>query len=524
MKYDIIVIGSGITGMRAAIEAKELGANVVLITKSTPVANNSYMAKGGINAAFGNMQDEDNIFNHTKETLKSSGGLGNEEAIRIFCEQAPAAVRELVGYGVGFSTLANGRIAQRPFGGSRFKRTVYAADETGPAIMKALYEVVKKYEIDIIKNHMAINFLTRNSTISGVTLFDEESEKVVVCEGKSVILASGGFASLYKNFTSNVKDATGDAIAMGLRAGLNAMNLEFVQFHPTGLKDSNFLLSEAARGEGGKLVDKNGESFVDELNTRDFVTRAIFKEIQKAHEVYLDLRNVPKEVLETKLIGIKKRVYTLKKLDPSVDLIPISPIAHYTMGGIETDVIGRTSIAGLFIVGEAGDNGVNGANRLGGNSLSQGAVFGKISAYEAIKFANRMKKYNGVDYYDITRDIQLIDKLKDLAARVNVNEIRTQIGKIMFEKIGIIRSEAQLQEALEDLQEIENSLQDAASNKPSNVKSLLELTNALLVAKATAKSALLRQESRGAHFRIDFPETDKKFETNTLIKLEDVQA
>jgi len=522
MKYDVIIIGSGIAGMRAAIEAKELGANVVIITKSSPSANNSFMAKGGINAAFGNMGDADNIFQHIAETLKSSVDIGNEESIRIFCEQAPTAVRELIGYGVEFTRLPNGKIAQRPFGGSKFKRTVYAADETGPAIMKALYEVIKNYEIDIIKNHMAINLMTKNNIISGVTLFDEETQKVVVCEGKSIILASGGFGSLYKNYTSNVKDATGDAIAMGLRVGLKAMNLEFVQFHPTGLEGTNFLLSEAARAEGGKLVDENGESFVDELNTRDFVTRAIFKEMQKGNKVYLDLRDVPQEVIDTKLIGIKKRVHTLKKLDPSHDLIPVTPVAHYTMGGIETDVIGRTSIKGLFIVGEAGDNGVNGANRLGGNSLSQGAVFGKISAYEAIKFANKMKKFNGVDYYDITNDIELVNRLKKLAEHVDTNALRNEIGQIMFEKIGIIRTESDMQEALEKFEAMERTLESIQNDKSSTVKSMLELINSLLVAKAVAKSALLREESSGSHFRIDFPEKDRKFKINTLLGLKDL--
>ncbi|MDD3343407.1 MAG: FAD-dependent oxidoreductase [Sulfurospirillaceae bacterium] len=522
MKYDVIVVGSGISGMRAAIEAKELGANVVLITKSSPSANNSFMAKGGINAAFGNMGDNDNIFQHINETLKSSVDIGNEESIRIFCEQAPTAVRELVGYGVAFSRLDNGKLAQRPFGGSKFKRTIYASDETGPAIMKALYDVIKENEIDIIKNHMVMNLITKNNIISGITLFDEETQKVVVCEGKSVILATGGFAALYKNYTSNVKDATGDGIAMGLRAGLKAMNLEFVQFHPTGLEGTNFLLSEAARAEGGKLVDENGESFVDELNTRDFVTRAIFKEMQKGNKVYLDLRDVAEDVIETKLTSIKKRVYTLKKLDPSKDLIPITPVAHYTMGGIQTDVIGKTSIKGLYIIGEAGDNGVNGANRLGGNSLSQGAVFGKISAYEAIKFANKMKKFNGVDYYDVTKDIHFVEYLQARAQYVDANALRNEIGQIMFEKIGIIRTEDDLNTALERFKQIEESIGTRKDDKPSNVKSMLELFNILLVAKAVAKSALLREESRGSHFRIDYPEKDRKFKTNTLVSLSDL--
>jgi succinate dehydrogenase/fumarate reductase flavoprotein subunit len=522
MKYDIVVIGSGISGMRAAIEAKELGANVALITKASPTVNNSFMAKGGINAAMGNMKDKDSIVEHSHETYKSSLGIGNKEAIRIFCEQAPAAVRDLSKYGVAFDRLKNGKIAQRSFGGSRYKRTVHAADETGSAIMKTLHSVIKEYDIDILKNYMAINLITKNNIISGVTLLDEVNKKVFVCEAKSMILASGGFASLYKNHTSNVRDATGDGVAMGLRAGLEAMNLEFVQFHPTGLEGSNFLLSEAARGEGGTLVDENGESFVDELNTRDFVTRAIYKELKKDKKVYLNLTHLPEEVINTKLLGIKKRVKTLKKLDVSKDFIPISPVAHYTMGGIKTDTIGRTSIGGLFIVGEAGDNGVNGANRLGGNSLSQGAVFGKIAAYEAIKFANRTGKFNGVDYYEIMKDINYIEELKEESKRVNANEIRNEIGKILFENLGIIRDENGIKEAYEKLVTIEEDIKSKNNGQTSTLKAMIELKNALLVAKAVTMSALLREESRGAHFRSDFPEKDHKFKNDTLVSIKDL--
>jgi len=524
MKYDVVIIGSGIAGMRAAIEAKELGANVALITKASPTANNSFMAKGGINAAMGNMKDKDSIFEHANETYKSSLGVGNKEAIRIFCEQAPAAVRELSKYGVEFDKLKNGKIAQRSFGGSKYKRTVHASDETGPAIMKTLYKVVKDYGIDVLKNYMAINLVTKNNIISGVTLLDEVNKKVLVCETKSMIMASGGFASLYKNHTSNVRDATGDGVAMGLRAGLEAMNLEFVQFHPTGLEGSNFLLSEAARGEGGKLVNENGESFVDELNTRDFVTRAIYKEFHKGKKVYLDLTHIPQEIIDTKLLGIKKRVKTLKKLNVATDFVPISPVAHYTMGGIKTDTIGRTSIGGLFVVGEAGDNGVNGANRLGGNSLSQGAVFGKIAAYEAIKFANRMGKFNGVDYYEVMNDINYIETLKEEAKRVNASEVRNEIGKILFNNLGIIRDENGIKQAHEQLVKIEEDIKNKNSGQTSTLKAMLELKNALLVAKAIAISALIREESRGAHFRSDFPEKDHKFKADTIINKKDVEA
>ena len=523
MKYDVVVIGSGIAGMRAAIEAKELGANVALITKASPTANNSFMAKGGINAAMGNMKDKDTITEHAHETYKSSLGVGNKEAIRIFCEQAPAAVRELSKYGVEFDKLKNGKIAQRSFGGSKYKRTVHSADETGPAIMKTLYKVVKEYDIDLLKNYMAINLVVKDGIISGVTLLDEVNKKVIVCEAKSLILATGGFASLYKNHTSNVRDATGDGVAMGLRAGLEAMNLEFVQFHPTGLEGSNFLLSEAARGEGGKLVNAKGESFVDELNTRDFVTRAIYKELHHGRKVFLDLTHLPQEIIDTKLLGIKKRVKTLKKIDVLKDYIPISPVAHYTMGGLKTDTTGNTQVEGLFVVGEAGDNGVNGANRLGGNSLSQGAVFGKIAAYEAIKFANKMGKFNGVDYYEVMNDINYIETLKEEAKRVNASEIRNEIGEILFNNLGIIRNEEGIKAAHKRFIEIEEEIKSGNNGTTSTLKAMIELKNSILVAKAITISALKREESRGAHFRNDFPEKDHRFKIDTIINKSDLE-
>jgi succinate dehydrogenase/fumarate reductase flavoprotein subunit len=523
MKYDIVVIGSGITGMRAAIEAKELGANVALITKSSPISNNSFMAKGGINAAFGNMGDGDDVVAHIKETIKGSMGIGNKKAIRIFCEKAPDSIRDLVSYGVEFNRLPNGKLAQRPFGGSQYKRTVFAADETGPVIMKALYEVVKELEIDVIKNHFAINLLTKNNKIAGVTLLDNQTEQVIVCETKSIVLAGGGFASLYKNYTTNVGDSTGDSIAMGLRAGLNAMDMEFIQFHPTGLEGTNYLVSEAARGEGGRLINSDGEPFVDELNTRDFVTRAIVKEIQRGKKVFLDLTGVDEEVINTKLINLKKRVKSLKKIDITKEPIPINPLAHYTMGGVETDPIGKTNIEGLFVVGEAGNNGVNGANRLGGNSLSEGAVFGKLAGYEAVKFSYKTRQFVGVDYYKVAQDIELIEKLKNIKTHIDVKALRSELGELLFNKVGIIRNGYQLKKVIKTFDELEERIYTSNDEKESKVSEILELINGILISKAVAKSALKREESRGAHFRMDFPERDFKFEKHNLISLEEIK-
>jgi len=516
MEYDILVIGSGIAGMMAAIEAKELGSNVAIVMKKSPMANNSFMAKGGINAALNNMGDGDSIENHIQDTLKAGMGLAEEEAVRIFCEQAPQVVRELHRkFKVPFNTLPDGRLAQRPFGGTKYKRTVYAADATGPAIMKALNKALNDLNIDTIKNYFALNLLVNDGKIAGATFVDQNGE-VKVIKAKAVIVATGGFAGLYRGRTTNVNDATGDGIAMGLRIGLEAMDMEFVQFHPTGLEGTNYLISEAARAEGGKLINSDGKEFVDELNTRDFVTRAIVKQLQKGKKVYLDLTDIPEEVINTKLINLKKRVKSLKGIDISKEPIPISPLAHYTMGGIKTDTYCFTDIEGLFYAGEAGNNGVNGANRLGGNSLSEGAVFGKIAGYQAVKYSHRQTKHIEPKNEDIQKDIELVEKLKN--TKIDAKTIKDEIGEILFNKLGIIRNGYAIKKAQERLNKIKEKL-NTNDDIDSSLQEKLECINAVDIATVLAKSALHREESRGAHFRLDFPESDHAFLHHTLEKL-----
>jgi len=513
MKYDILVIGSGIAGMMAAIEAKELGSNVAIVMKKSPMANNSFMAKGGINAALNNMNDGDSIEQHIQDTLKGGMGLAEEEAVRIFCEQAPQVVRELhKKFKVPFNTLENGKLAQRPFGGTKFKRTVFAADATGPAIMKALNKALKDLNITTIKNHFALNLLINDNKIAGVSFVDE-NDNLKIIQAKSVIVATGGFAGLYRGRTTNVSDATGDGIAMGLRAGLEAMDMEFIQYHPTGLEGTNYLISEAARGEGGKLINSDGKEFVDELNTRDFVTRAIVKQLQKGKKVYLDLTSIDEEIINTKLINLKKRVKSLKGIDIAKEPIPINPLAHYTMGGIKTDTYAFTEIEGLFYVGEAGNNGVNGANRLGGNSLSEGAVFGKLAGYQAVKYSHRN---NFTDIKDTTKDEEFINNLK--TKTIDAKKIKDEVGEILFNKLGIIRNGYAIKKAYSKLEEIENNLE---SDIDSSLQEKIEAINAIHIAKVLAKSALYREESRGAHFRLDFPESDYSFTHHTIQKLEE---
>jgi len=517
MKYDILVIGSGIAGMMAAIEAKELGSNVAIVTKKSPLANNSFMAKGGINAALNNMGDGDSIEHHIEDTLRSGLGLAEEDAVRMFCEQAPQVVRELHRkFKVPFTTLPDGRLAQRPFGGTKYKRTCYAADATGPAIMKTLNKVIKELEIPTLNNRFLLDFIVNDGKIAGAVFLNEENEELETIQAKAIITATGGFAGLYRGYTTNINDATGDGIAAGLRAGLEAMDMEFVQFHPTGLEGTNYLISEAARAEGGKLINSDGKEFVDELNTRDFVTRAILKQLQKGKKVYLDLTEIPEDIINTKLINLKKRVKALKGIDISKEPIPINPLAHYTMGGIKCGIYGETDIEGLYFAGEAGNNGVNGANRLGGNSLSEGAVFGKLTGYIAVKYSHRQKEYPNINYETVEKNREKIEKLKNL--KIDTKIIKHKIGDLLYKKVGILKNGFALQKALKKLEEIKNEFFELNEGE-SKLKEKLECLNAFDISKALIDSSLYREESRGAHFRLDYPESDHAFLHHTLKKL-----
>jgi succinate dehydrogenase/fumarate reductase flavoprotein subunit len=512
MQYDILVIGSGIAGMMAAIEAKELGSNVAIVTKKSPMANNSFMAKGGINAALNNMNDGDSIENHIQDTIKGGMGLADEEAVRVFCEQAPQIVRELhKKFKVPFNTLENGKLAQRPFGGTKFKRTIFSSDATGPAIMKSLNKALKDLQIDTLKNMSAMNLIVDNSRIVGVSFIDND-DKLIFIKAKAVIIATGGYAGLFKGYTTNVVDATGDGIAMGLRAGLEGMDMEFIQYHPTGLAGTNYLVSEAARGEGGRLINSDGKEFVDELNTRDFVTRAIVKQLQRGKEVFLDLTNVDEEIINTKLINLKKRVKSLKGIDITKEPIPLNPLAHYTMGGIKTDTYCTTDIEGLYYAGEAGNNGVNGANRLGGNSLSEGAVFGRLAGYQAVKFANRNKLLD-LPKEEIEKNEQFFEDLKNKI--LDTKQLKNELAELLFNKVGIIRNGYAMKKALQKLEEFKTQ----EFENDSSLKEKLEVINGIDVAIAMTKSALIREESRGSHFRLDFPESDYSFLEHTYITL-----
>ncbi|MFA5502172.1 MAG: FAD-dependent oxidoreductase [Sulfurovaceae bacterium] len=520
MMYDVIIIGGGVAGLMAAIEAKTDTNRVALMTKGNIFKSNSALASGGINAVL-DANNTGAIEQHIDDTLNGAYDLGDKKAISYMCERAPKIIEKLVDLGVQFDQDKQGHIMQRGFGGTRSKRTCFVGDKTGAEITQVLIKTAQNKGVKFLVNHFVMNLTTLNRKISGVVAIRRFDSSVVVYPAKSVILAGGGFAGIYRGYSTNAQDYTGDLLAVALRSGLHLKDMEFVQFHPTGFVKTNYLVSEAARGEGGYLINSDGKRFVDELGARDVVSRAIMNQIENGKEVFLDLRHLSKETIETKLPSLYKTAYMQAGIDISQELLPIKPVAHYTMGGIETDMV-STDIDGLFACGECASNGVHGANRLGGNSLLEGVVFGEMAGKKALMYSEA-KDFLPIDYSKVIKDIKLVDHIFDSDATKNFNAMRVSLGKVMFENVGIKRDEQSLIRAYDYISYLRSevpTLHCVNKERTNNVEliSILELRNALEIAEAVILSALKRRESRGSHYRVDFPGSDESLQQNIVVK------
>ena len=543
-RYDAVVVGGGGAGLRTAIEiARDPKIKVAVVSKVYPTRSHTGAAQGGMNAALGNVVPDDSPEAHAFDTIKGSDFLADQDAVFFMTEKAPEIIYELDRWGVPFSRLEDGRIAQRPFGGASFPRTVFAADKTGHVLLHTLFEqALSKDNIDFYNEFFLLDLIRDGDRVKGVSLYDIKNGEVVVLQAKAVVLATGGFARIYWFRSTNAIGNTGDGQAVALRNGVPLKDVEFIQFHPTGLAKTGILLSEACRGEGGYLVNKLGERFMKryapekmELAPRDMVSRAIEYEIREGRGVgegarayvYLDLRHLGEERIKERLPQVRQLAIDFEGVDPVKDLVPIRPTAHYCMGGIHVVnyKTSETPLRGLYAVGECACVSVHGANRLGGNSLTELIVFGKYAGMAVRDFVRE------ADWVDITegeanRGREFIESLMNREGDENLAQIRAQMGEITWAKMGIFRDEESLRSAYEELSELLERWEripvvDKSKIFNTNLVELLELRNMLELARAVALCALNRRESRGGHSREDYPERDdENFLKHSLVYYE----
>ncbi len=507
---DYLIIGSGIAGLFSAIYASKHGQVLIIAKKDIRESSTEY-AQGGIAAV---LMPDDSPQLHKQDTLKAGDGLCNEQAVDVLVNEGPERIRELIEIGVKFDT-ENGHLSLTREGAHSRRRILHAlGDATGHEIHRGLIEyVIDKLQVPVLQNFFAIDLIVSNGRVYGVYALDLKTGEIVAILSKITILATGGTGQLYRN-TTNPSVATGDGIAMAFRAGASVMDMEFVQFHPTVFTYKNtppFLITEAMRGEGAVLLNDRGERFMPkyhplaELAPRDVVARAIFREMQRtgASNVWLDISHKPADFIKKRFPNIY--AFCLKHgFDLTKDSIPVAPAAHYLMGGVKTDLYGYTGLPGLYAAGETACNGVHGANRLASNSLLDGLVFGRRIF---LKAPGEAQKVSDKELLNIETDFNQENKNLE----ENPQKLRTELQNIMSEHVGIIRDKNSLSTALEKLGELEKRI-----NRSLNPL-WLENRNMLLVAKLITRSALLREESRGAHFRSDFPHHSKNWEKTHLI-------
>lgn len=541
-RFDALVIGAGGGGLRAALQLAQAEATVAVVSKVFPTRSHTVAAQGGINAALANVMS-DNWHWHMYDTIKGSDYLGDQDAIEYMCRAAAKLVVELEHAGVPFSRLDNGKIYQRPFGGQsqnfggeQAARTCAAADRTGHAILHTLYQQNIRARTHFFDEFFAVDLIRDDEGfILGVLALEIESGEPLLIEAKTTLVATGGAGQLFRTNT-NAFINTGDGLAMALRAGIPLQDMEFFQFHPTGIAGKGMLISEGARGEGGYLINSEGQRFMDhyapqarDLASRDIVSRAIYTEVKEGRgcgsngdHVLLKLDHLGEEVVAKRLPAIRQLVKTFLHIDPIESPIPVYPTAHYTMGGIPTNRYGQVVVPvgqgeevmpGLYAAGECACVSVHGANRLGGNSLLDIVVFGRAAGNHIIDYLAANRFHRPLDQSSVERAMAHLERWNKRGDGESVDVLRQELQYTMEAYCGVFRSDEVLGEGLKKVVAIEQRLQDAVLKDHSSVFNTarieaIELENLVELAVATVTSALARHESRGAHSRIDYPERD----------------
>ena len=516
--HDVLIIGAGLAGMRAAVAIPPT-LDVAMVSKVHPLRSHSVAAEGGINAA---IRREDSWEAHAFDTIKGGDYLGDQDAVETLCQEAAEEIMGLERMGALFSRDEQGQIAQRPFGGADFPRTCYTADRTGHAMVHLLYEQVLKRRILVYEEWYVTSLIVEEGICRGVVALDLRTGELSAIGAGAVILATGGYGRVY-GISTNALINTGDGMSMAYRAGAPLMDMEFVQFHPTTLKRTGILLSEAARGEGGYLINSKGERFMQryapskmELASRDVVSRAEQQEIDEERGldgcVLLDVRHLGRQRILERLPQIRELALTYIGVDMIEAPVPITPGVHYSMGGIKTNAWAETAIEGLYAAGECACVSVHGANRLGGNALLETVVFGKRAGMRAAERAKGIRKMEPSGRA-LTQDQERIRHLMERTKGEPVWQVREELGRTMNQFVGIFRTREKVEKARECLLDLRKrvdqvALQDKGRIFNMQLTAALELGSVYELARVITESALFREESRGAHYRLDFPKRD----------------
>ena len=557
---DVLIIGGGSAGLRAAIEAHDAGAQVLVISKSKKGDPHTVLARGGINAALGTMDPQDNWMIHAADTLREGGFLADYERVEVLCKSAPQSINDLVNWGARFHREKDGRLTQRFFGAHTYRRTVFYEDWTGDEMIRVLMEQVSQREIEIVDNVYVTKLLKsvdvngggeepleEREEVKGALGIDIEKKEMVIFECSSLILAAGGYTRVYAVSSSRIFENYGEGVTLAYEAGADLVDMEMVQFHPTGMvwpeKALGTLATEAIRGEGGILLNIKGERFMRnyyperlELGPRDIVARAAYNEIVAGRGtehggVWLDIRHLPKEKILDRLPTMYEQFKNIAGIDISKEKMEVGPTAHYSMGGVVVDIKCRTKIRGLLAVGEAISQ-IHGANRLGGNSLLDTVVFGKIAGGEAARLAKEQGEREKTGPSSLVRRKVNNRQEKEFDDGLFiVNEpikFRNEIQELMKQNAGIIREERRLQNGLTRILELKNEfyskdsvLKEFKIDDVENVVLTWQVKSSLVACEATIRSALMRQESRGSHYRSDFPKLDdEKWNVNIYCRKE----
>ena len=538
LKHDILIIGGGLAGLRAAIELSGK-CDAAILCKTYPNEAHSTEAQGGINAA---INQKDNWQDHAYDTAYGGDFLNDQDAVEVLCSDAPRVINELVEFGVNFNKTKEGAIAQRAFGAQKFHRTCFAADRTGHALLHSLYKKAIELGVVVYNEWQVVALSVKNKKINGVIAVDRANGEFTSIQAKAVILATGGAGRVYGKTTNPAN--TGDGIAIAYNAGAGIMDMEMVQFHPTTIRGTNKLLSEAARGEGAYLINAKGERFMKryapdkmELASRDVVSRAEATEIMQGRgvlgdSVYLDFRHLDPEIIMSRVPDIRKNALDLLGIDIIHDPVPVQPGQHYTMAGVATDIDCKTDIPGLFAAGECACVSVHGANRLGGNSLMETLVFGRRAGMSALAYAKN-SSFDAVDGKLIKQEEQRakvwIENSKEFESfapqsksiensknsELMPRDIRIKMGKVMDDFVGPFRDGKMLETAKKEIAKLKKEYENVAVTERSSVfnaelQAAYEVSFMLELAECIVASAMHRTESRGAHTRTDYPKRDDK--------------